>query len=124
VWPINASATAYETVCTLQRLALVFNETTKEFEGVKGVKVADFDGLAGMLHGAHLKHAYERVGYVEGDNLFGAPFDWRHVEFYFSPRVHFSFAFLFFTFPQRKREPLPKHATVFCSDWTLFFQMA
>lgn len=78
VWPINATETAYQTVCTLERLALLFNQTSRTFSGVKGMGVSDFGGWDGMVYGELIKQTYESIGYTDGVNLFGAPFDWRY----------------------------------------------
>lgn len=66
--------------CFLANLAVVLNTTTQTFQAKRhgvNVRVVDFGGLDGLPALDFLIPYWEQLGYKVGQNLFGAPYDWR-----------------------------------------------
>lgn len=80
LYPPSESMNMSEVQCWLANLAVVLNPTTQTFQSKRrgvNVRIVDFGGLDGMPALAALIPYWEQLGYVEGQNMFGAPYDWR-----------------------------------------------
>ncbi|CAL5079149.1 unnamed protein product [Urochloa decumbens] len=75
--------------CFLEQMHLFYDPTTNEYRNLPGVetRVPNFGSPRGFrnknpLHSKQcfdkVREGLERLGYRDGDNLFGAPYDWRY----------------------------------------------
>ncbi|CAL5089300.1 unnamed protein product [Urochloa decumbens] len=76
--------------CFLQQMRLIYDPSTNEYQNLPGVETriptsAPLEGSATRTLFTRMKQCFdkvreglERLGYRDGDTLFGAPYDWRY----------------------------------------------
>ncbi|CAN6171355.1 unnamed protein product [Urochloa humidicola] len=90
LWKNVSDLAAHDYVgCFLQQMRLLYDPTTNEYRNLPGVetRVPNFGSPRAFrnknpLHPKQcfdkVREGLERLGYRDGDTLFGAPYDWRH----------------------------------------------
>jgi len=73
--------TLIQRTCWQENFAVAFNQTTQSFQQKRrgvNVRLVDFGGIQGMPAFSAFLPYWEKLGFVLGKNLFGAPYDWRY----------------------------------------------
>ncbi|TVU05722.1 hypothetical protein EJB05_48901 [Eragrostis curvula] len=84
LWQNSSDLSVHRYVaCFMEQMSLVYHPDANEFQNLPGVetRVLNFGSSTAFFRNPEqtaLRHELGRLGYDDGDNLFGAPYDFRH----------------------------------------------
>jgi len=78
IWPVSANMDV-NVLCLLECFQVLYDDATGLYYDLPGVTPdsLDFGLMDGLSYGPALIEPLKSMGWIEGENLFGAPFDWR-----------------------------------------------